>query len=168
MVAGGSCLPARPRQMSRAHPPRYGTLGMADRVKAVARYGTRALGRRATEPSIGRGACVATALPPGGGATSSPTEPASVVALAVEGLHGGRAGAGPLRHGPAGRAPGGDAVGVRAPGPADRRAMPTDRRVGLRGLGPALGVVLPRLAAAPRRHVDQGEGPGDPLVAPAP
>src|SRR6266849_6930642 len=35
--------PGPPRQMSRAHPPRYGTLGMADRAKAVARYGTRAL-----------------------------------------------------------------------------------------------------------------------------
>src|SRR5437588_3585674 len=105
---------------------------------------------------------------PGGGATSSPTEAASVVvALAAEGCHGGHAGAGPLRHGPAGRAPGGDAVGVRAPVPADRRAMPTDRRVGLRSLGPALGVVLPRLAAAVGRHVEQAEGPVDRLVPPA-
>ena len=39
----------------------------------------------------------------------------------------GVAWAGPLRHRPAGRAPGGDAVGVRAPVPADRRAMATDR-----------------------------------------
>jgi hypothetical protein len=30
-----------------------------------------------------------------------------VVAVSAEGLHGGRAGAGPLRHGAAGRAPGG-------------------------------------------------------------
>src|SRR5207249_8152537 len=90
-----------------------------------------------------------------------------VVALAAEGLHGGRAGAGPLRHGPAGWAPGGDAVGVRAPVPADRRAMPTDRRAGLRGLGPALGVVLPRLTAAVGRHVEQAEGPVGRLVAAA-
>src|SRR5437660_3829776 len=94
--------------------------------------------------------------------------PASAaVALAARGLHRGRAGAGPLRHGPAGWAPGGDAVGVRAPVPADRRAMPTDRRARLRGLGPALGVVLPRLPAAVGRHVEQAEGPVDRLVAPA-
>src|SRR5215217_6467960 len=93
--------------------------------------------------------------------------PSVVVAVPAEGLHGGRAGAGPLRHGAAGRAPGGDAVGVRAPVPADRPAMPTDRRVGLRGLGPALGVVLPRLAAAVGRHVEQGQGPVDRLVATA-
>src|SRR5262245_65125847 len=105
---------------------------------------------------------------PGGGATSSPTEPASVVvALAAEGLHGGRAWADPLRHGPAGRAPGGDAVGVRAPVPADRRAMPADRRVGLRSLGPAHGVSLPRLAAAVGRHVEQAQGPVGRLVATA-
>ena len=48
-----------------------------------------------------------------------------------------------------------DAVGVRAPVPADRRAVPTDRRADLRGLGPALGVVLPPLAAAVGRHVEQ-------------
>src|SRR4030095_5990270 len=61
-----------------------------------------------------------------------------------------------------GAAPGrgrrGAAFGARAPVPADRRAMPTDRRVGLRGLGPALGVVLPRLAAAVWRHVAQTKG----------
>src|SRR5437868_14123181 len=104
---------------------------------------------------------------PGGGATSSPTEAASVVvALAAEGLHGGRAGAGPLRHGAAGRAPGGVPVGVRLPVPADRRAMPTDRRAGIRGLRPAFGVVLPPLAAAVRRHVEPAEGPCDRPVAP--
>src|SRR4249919_3571285 len=90
-----------------------------------------------------------------------------VVAVPAEGLHGGCAGAGPLRHGPAGRAPGGDAVGVGAPVPADRRAMPTDRRAGLRGFGPALGVVLPRLAATVGRHVEQAGGSVDRLVAPA-
>src|SRR5256885_2404513 len=103
---------------------------------------------------------------PAGGATSSPTEPTSVVvALAAEGLHGGRAGAGPRRHRPAGRAPGGDAVGVRAPVPADRRAMPTDRRAGLWGRRPALGGVLPRLAAAVGRHGQQAQGPVDRLAA---
>src|SRR3712207_1412301 len=90
-----------------------------------------------------------------------------VVAVPAEGLHGGRAGAGPLRHGAAGRAPGGDAVRVRAPVPADRRAMPADRGAGLRGLGPALGVVLPRLAAAVGRHVEQAQGTVDRLVATA-
>src|SRR5437762_11882961 len=96
---------------------------------------------------------------PGGGATSSPTEAASVGrALAAEGVHGGRPGAGPLRHGPAGRAPGGDAVGVGAPVPADRRAVPTDRRAGLRGLGPALGVVLPRLSGGRTASCRAGRG----------
>ena len=79
-----------------------------------------------------------------------------VVAVPAEGLYGGRAGAGPLRHGAAGRTPGGIPAGVRAPVPA--RAVP---------LGPALGVVLPRLAAAVGRHVQQGEGSDDRLVAAA-
>src|SRR5229473_238456 len=79
-----------------------------------------------------------------------------VVAVPAEGLHGGRAGAGPLRHGAAGRAPGGVPVRVRTPVPA---RVPS--------LGPALGVVLPRLAAAVGRHVEQAEGPVDRLVAPA-
>jgi len=42
----------------------------------------------------------------------------SVVAVPAEGLHGGCAGAGPLRRGAAGRAPGGVPVRVRAPVPA--------------------------------------------------
>src|SRR5437016_4833836 len=80
-----------------------------------------------------------------------PAPPASgslVVAMAAQSLHRGCAGAGPLWRGPAGRAPGGDAVGVRAPVPADRRAVPTDRRAGVGRLGPVGGVVLPCLAAA--------------------
>ena len=46
-----------------------------------------------------------------------------------------------------------------------RRAA--DRRADLRGLGPALGVVLPCLAAAVGSHVQQAEGPVGRLVAPA-
>src|SRR4029453_12237558 len=71
-----------------------------------------------------------------------------VVAVPAEGLHRGRAGAGPRGQGGAGRAPGGFPARVRAPVPADRPAMPTDRRVGLRGLGAALGGVLPPHPAA--------------------
>jgi hypothetical protein len=78
------------------------------------------------------------------------------VAVPAEGLHGGRAGAGPLRHGAAGRAPGGVPVRVRTPVPA--RVPP---------IGPARGLVLPRLAAAVGRHVEQAEGPVDRLVATA-
>src|SRR5690349_7360710 len=81
----------------------------------------------------------------------------SVLALAAEGLDGGRAGAGPLRRRPAGRAPGGGARGVRAPVPADRRAMSTDRRARVRRRRPTVGILLPRLAAAVRRHVEQAE-----------
>src|SRR2546425_13327343 len=55
----------------------------------------------------------------------------------AEGLHRGRAGAGPLRHGAAGRAPGGVPGCVRAPEPARAAA-----------LRPAPGGGLPRLAAA--------------------
>src|SRR5664279_1948971 len=93
--------------------------------------------------------------------------PSVVVAVPAEGLHGGRARAGPLRHWPAGRAPGGDAVGVRAPVAGDWRAVPSDWRASLTSLGPALGVVLPRLAATVGRHVEQAQGPVDRLVATA-
>src|SRR5262249_39063380 len=82
--------------------------------------------------------------------------PSVVGAVPAEGLHGGRAGAGPLRHRAAGRSPGGVPVCVRTPEPAP--AAPR---------GPALGRVLPRLAAAVRRHVEQAEGPVGPLVATA-
>src|SRR5438445_9324072 len=100
--------------------------------------------------------------------TATPTETASVVlALAAESVHGRCAGAGPLRHGPAGRAPSRVPVGVRAPGRGDRRAMPTNRRAGVDGRGPALGVVLPPLAAAVGRHVEQAERTVDPLGATA-
>src|SRR3954454_6391664 len=86
-----------------------------------------------------------------------PTEGASVVvALPAEGLDGGRAGAGPLRHGAARRAPRSVPVGVRAPVPA--RALP---------LRPAVGLVLPRLAATVRGHVEKREERGARLVATA-
>jgi hypothetical protein len=88
-----------------------------------------------------------------------------VLAVPAEGLDGGRAGAGPLLHGAAGRAPCGDAVSVRAPVAGDRRAVSTDRRAGVTGLEPTLGVVFPRLAATVGRHVEQAEGPVDRLVA---
>src|SRR6201999_1585743 len=86
------------------------------------------------------------------------------VAVPAEGVRGCRAGAGPLRHGTAGRAPVGVPVRVRAPVPA--RAV-RSATVGpeARPLGPALGSVLPCLAAAVGRHVEQAEGPVDPLVA---
>src|SRR5882757_7041653 len=79
-----------------------------------------------------------------------------VVAVPAEGLHGLRTGAGPLRNGTAGLAPGRVPVGVRAP-------VPT----GFAPLGPTVGVDLPRLAAAVRRHVEQAHGPVDRFVAPA-
>src|SRR5688500_8765944 len=101
-------------------------------------------------------------------ATFRATEVASMfVALATERLHGDRAGTGPLRCGPTRRTPSGDAVGVGAPVPADRRAVSTDRRAGVRRLGPAFGVVLPRLAATIGRHVEQAERPVGRLVAAA-
>src|SRR5262245_21125619 len=55
------------------------------------------------------------------------TRASVVVVLAAERLLRARAGAGPLRDGPAGRPPVSDAFGVRAPVPADRRAVATDR-----------------------------------------
>src|SRR5437868_3597912 len=70
-------------------------------------------------------------------------------------LHGGRARAGPLRRGAAGRAPGGVPVRVCSPVPA--RVV---------SLGPALGVVLPRLAPTVGRHVQQADGSVGGFVAP--
>src|SRR6266702_6804897 len=126
-------------------------------------------GRTAHRPSARAGVRIVRRFRPAPDTVADAVDegPSVVLAVPAEGLHGGRAGAGPLRYGAAGRAPGGVPVRVRAPVPADRRAMPTDRRVGLRGLGPALGVVLPRLAAAVGRHVEQAEGPVDRLVAAA-
>src|SRR5258708_39170305 len=104
----------------------------------------------------------------GDGATPAQVIPGSmVVALAAEGLDWSRARAGPLRHGAAGRAPGGDAVGVRAPVPAGLAALGRVPLADIADHGPALGVVLPRLAAAVGRHVEQAQGPVDRLVAPA-
>src|SRR6266705_2468492 len=93
--------------------------------------------------------------------------PSVVVAVPAEGLHGGRAGAGPLRHGAAGRAPGGVPVRVRAPVPAGLAALGRVPLADIADHGPALGVVLPRLAAAVGRHVEQAQGPVDRLVATA-
>ena len=80
-----------------------------------------------------------------------------VVRPAAEGFQRGRAGAGPLRHCPAGQARGGDAVGVRAPVPADRRAMPPNGRAGLGGHGcaPSRGPAAhhPPPARWPRRRL---------------
>src|SRR3981081_4326453 len=102
------------------------------------------------------------------GGELDPTEPASVVvALVAEGLQGGRAGAGRPGGGAAGGATAGAAPAARPPHPAERGATPTARRAGLRGLGPALGVVLPRLAAAVGRHVEQAEGARGAAARPA-
>src|ERR1700712_1135602 len=91
----------------------------------------------------------------------------SVVAMPAKGLDGRRVRAGPLRHGSAGRTPGGVPVRVRAPVGRDGSAMPTDRGAGLTGFGPTLGVVLPPLAATVGRHVEQRQGRVDRLVAAA-
>ena len=82
-----------------------------------------------------------------------------VGAVAAEGLHGGRTGACPLRHGPAGRAPGGDTAGVRAPVPACLMAFGRVSLPDITDHGPALGIVLPRLATAVGRPVEHAEGP---------
>src|ERR671913_1165687 len=79
-----------------------------------------------------------------------------MVAVPAQGLYGGRAGPGPLRHGAAGRAPIGVPVRVRAPVPA--RVAP---------LGPALWLVLPRLPPTVGRHVEQAQGCVGRLVAAA-
>src|ERR687894_2733209 len=79
-----------------------------------------------------------------------------LVAVPAEGLHGSCPGTGPLGHRAAGRAPGGVAVRVRAPVP--------ERLV---HLGPAVGLLLPRLPSAVGGHVEQAEGRIGRLVAPA-
>src|SRR6185369_12581322 len=85
---------------------------------------------------------------------SGKTLPSVVVTLPAECLHGRRAGTAPLRHGPGGRAIAALPVHVRTPRPG--RLAP---------LGPTLRVVLPRLAAAVGRHVEQAHGGEDPFVA---
>src|SRR3954447_7717119 len=89
-----------------------------------------------------------------------------MVALPAEGLRASRAGAGPLRHRAAAGTPVGVAVRVRAPVPA-RAVRPAARWCEGRPLGPAVGVVLPCLAAAGGRPVEQAERAVDPLVAAA-
>src|SRR3954468_22849257 len=111
-----STAPCRVRPVI-SFPPSYwllsvGTVSAARRahsITAAVGTGPRPIGRTRPPPDTGAGA-----VDEGGSV---------VVAVPAEGLHRGRAG-GALRHGPAGRTPGGVPVGVRAPGPADRRAMP--------------------------------------------
>src|SRR3954471_1416368 len=113
-----STAPSRVRPVI-SFPPSYsllsvGTVSAARRVRhsitAAVGTGPRPIGRTRPPPDTCAGA-----VDEGGSV---------VVAVPAEGLHRGRAGAGPLRHGPAVRTPGGVPVGVRAPRPADRRAMP--------------------------------------------